>query len=278
MSTIPPLPQQGQPTPGQPVAGPHTPKKPWYLRWWSITIAGVLVLSCFGTLLGGGDESETASDTASGDGDSAAVDTGENTDADPAETEAEPVEESETDYFSSAFPVFDAVTESGSGDSVISLPAGQGIITAVHSGSSNFILTALDENNEMAELPVNTIGSYEGTSAYGLTGMGDDPASLEITAGGSWEITVAPVSQAPELGDPQKSQGDGVYRYTGGAATWQISHDGERNFIVTYVSDAAFGWDLVVNDIGSYEGTSAITSGPAVVTVNADGDWTIASS
>lgn len=92
-------------------------------------------------------------------------------DSEPAETgaEASNEEESETDYFVSAFPNFDAVTESGSGDSVINLPAEQGLITASHPGSSNFALTVLDGSNEMAELPVNTIGSYEGTTAFRLS-------------------------------------------------------------------------------------------------------------
>lgn len=279
-------PQPGHPPPGYPPQAPPPPppaaKSPWYLRWWSITIAVVFVLCCSGGVIGAlgddGDPADEASEAAgSTDGGQSGAETGEPAEAE-AEEEAAEEEEEEADYFSSTFPAFDAVTESGSGDSVISLPASQGIITASHSGSSNFTLTVLDGNNEMADLPVNAIGSYDGTTAYGLTGMGGDAVSLEITAGGAWEITVAPIADAPELGDPQESEGDGVYRYTGGAANWQMSHDGGSNFIVTYVSDSMFGWDLLVNEIGSYDGTSAVTSGPAVVVVNADGDWSITPS
>lgn len=282
-------PQPGYPPPGYPPQAPPPPPpaagRPWYLRWWSITIAAVFVLCCAGGVIGAlgedGDPADEASEAAEGADEGRAeseAETGEPAGADAEAEEEAAEEEEEADYFSSTFPVFEAVTESGSGDSVISLPAGQGVITASHSGSSNFILTVLDGNNEMADLPVNAIGSYDGTTAYGLTGMGGDAVSLEITAGGSWEITVAPIADAPELGDPQESEGDGVYRYTGGAANWQMSHNGGGNFIVTYVSDSMFGWDLLVNEIGSYDGTSAVTSGPAVVVVNADGDWSIASS
>ncbi|WP_051393144.1 hypothetical protein [Glycomyces arizonensis] len=283
-------PQPGYPQPGFVPQAPPAAKKPWYLRWWSITIAVVFVLCCSGGIIGAlGDDTDTgdeASEASSDADDQSAAETGEPAGADEAdeaggeeaEGEAEEAEEEEeADYFSSSFPVFDAVTESGSGDSVIDLPAGQGIITASHSGSGNFILTTLDENNEMSDLPVNAIGSYDGTAAYGIAGLGGDATSLEITAGGSWEITIAPIADAPELGDPQESQGDGVYRYTGGAANWKLTHDGAHNFIVTYVSDSMFGFDLLVNEIGSYDGTSAVTSGPAVVIVNADGGWSIAS-
>lgn len=261
--------------PAQPPAQPTPPaKKPWYFRWWSITIAAVLVLSCVGTILGGG--GANPSDDATAQRPAAEGTTGEN---DQQATDAEAVEEpKEADYFATAFPVFDAVTESGSGDAVITVPAAQGIITASHSGSANFILTVLDGNNSMTELPVNTIGSYEGTTAFGLQGLGGDAASLQIAADGDWEITIAPISDAPELADPQEADGDGVYRYTGDAATWQLTHDGSANFIVSYVSDDLFGFSLLVNEIGSYDGTVPVTAGPGVLVVNADGSWSIAAS
>ena len=254
-------------------------KKPWYLRWWSIALAAVLVLSCFGVVLGSDDESESAADSGDETGQTSDSTGAEaNADTDTGEAEAETEEESEPDYFTSAFPVFDPVTESGSGDNVISLPAQQGIITASHSGSSNFALTVLDEGNEMADLPVNTIGSYEGTTAYGISGLSGESVSLEVTADGAWEITIAPIADAPELGDPQEATGDGVFRYTGDAATWAVSHNGDSNFAIVELSEGTFGWDLLVNEIGAYEGTVPATAGPAVVTVNADGAWTIAAA
>jgi hypothetical protein len=196
----------------------------------------------------------------------------------PAETTEEPSEETDTADFFSQFPSFDPVTESGTGDSVIELPETQGIITASHNGSSNFVLTVLDSGNAMSELPVNVIGSYEGTTAYGMDELSEDAAALEILADGDWEITVAPVTDAPEFSDSQAAQGDGVLLYTGGPATWSLSHDGESNFAVIYVSDSFFGWELLVNEIGPYEGTVAVTSGPGVVIVTADGEWSLSPS
>jgi hypothetical protein len=198
---------------------------------------------------------------------------------DPAADSAVAAQESEeVDYFAETLPVFDAVTETGSGDAVITLPAMQGTITATHSGSANFILTVLDTDNAMTELPVNTIGTYEGTTAFGLQVLGGEAATLQIAADGDWEITIAPISEAPELTDPQETDGDGVYLYRGGAATWQLSHDGDANFIVSFISDDLFGYSLLVNEIGSYDGTVPVTAGPGVVVVNADGSWTISAA
>jgi len=199
--------------------------------------------------------------------------------SEPAETTDEASEESSEEpdagAFLAQFPTFDPVTESGTGDSVIELPASQGIITASHNGSSNFVLTVLDSGNAMSELPVNAIGSYEGTTAYGMDELSEEAAALEIVADGDWEITVAPVTSAPEFSDSQAAQGDGVFLYTGGPATWAVSHTGEANFAVVYVSESLFGWELLVNEIGPYEGTVAVTSGPGVVIVTADGEWSL---
>jgi hypothetical protein len=191
---------------------------------------------------------------------------------------AETTEETDEEDFFSQFSSFEPVTESGTGDSVIDLPAPQGIITASHNGSSNFALTVLDSGNATSELPVNVIGSYEGTTAYGMDELSEDAAALEILADGDWEITVAPVTDAPEFSDSQAAQGDGVYLYTGAPATWAVSHDGESNFAVIYVSDSFFGWELLVNEIGPYDGTVAVTSGPGVVIVMADGEWSLSPS
>jgi len=225
------------------------------------------------------DEPTQASEPPEATSEATAEETSEATSAEASEeTSEEPQEETDAGSFFAQFPAFDPVTESGSGDSVIKLPASQGTITASHDGSSNFALTVLDSDNAMSELPVNVIGSYEGTTAYGLDEISAQAASLEIVADGDWEITVAPVTDAPEFSDSQDAHGDGVYRYTGGSATWSISHDGEANFIVLYVSESSLGSEVLVNEIGSYGGTVPVTAGPGVVIVQADGDWSLAPS
>ncbi|WP_199034358.1 hypothetical protein [Glycomyces salinus] len=70
---------------------------------------------------------------------------------------------------------------------------------------------------------------------------------MEVTADGAWEITITPVADAPELSDPQESTGD--------AATWDVSHDGESNFSIVQAGDGLMEWNLLVNEIGAYEGS-----------------------
>ncbi|MBU8578958.1 TM2 domain-containing protein [Brevibacterium luteolum] len=173
-----------------------------------------------------------------------------------------------------AFGTFDPVKETGSGDTVIDMPAGAAgvLITAKYSGDSNFIIQGLDEANEISgALPVNTIGDYEGTTFVSAEGW-DATSKLQVTASGSFEITLSPVSTAAAFSG--SGSGDAVMQYTEGAATIGFTHDGESNFVVYENSDSSFGPDLLVNEIGSYDGSVPVTSGPSILIVQADGNWT----
>jgi hypothetical protein len=54
------------------------------------------------------------------------------------------------------------------------------------------------------------------------------------------------------------------------------THSGERNFVVFEETDAAFSYGLLVNEIGAYSGVVPLSAGPSVITVTADGAWTLA--
>lgn len=181
------------------------------------------------------------------------------------------------DYFAETYPTFDPAEHSGDGDGVVDLPegVGQAMVTASHDGGGNFALSALDEGNQSTgDLLVNTIGSYEGVTALGMLDLGGDPVRIAVTADGPWTITLAPLADAPAL--PESGQGDGVYRYEGDAGTWSVSHEGESNFGLSHYTSADFEMPLLVNEIGAYEGAVAVTAGPGLVVVIADGPWTIA--
>ncbi|MCH1883948.1 TM2 domain-containing protein [Agrococcus sp. ARC_14] len=191
---------------------------------------------------------------------------------------AEPVVDEPADdaasWAAGSFGSFDPVTQQGSGDSVIELPAGVGFVTATHTGSANFIVQVLDGSNQSTgDLLVNTIGNYSGQAAYGLNAFGEG-ARLQVTADGAWELTVAPIANAPELAP--SGSGDGVFLYGGDAGAAAITHDGQANFIVQQHSEDLFTMPLLVNDIGPYSGTVPLNGGPSVITVMADGGWTIA--
>ncbi|GAB3658926.1 hypothetical protein [Glycomyces tarimensis] len=224
------------------------PRIPRNARWWALGVAAVLALACSGP---GGDDAGSSGD------DAAAEESG--------------------DYFTEAYPTFEVAEFSGTGDDVVELPEGatDAMVTLTHDGSANFAVSALDENNESTgDLLVNTIGSYEGVTALGLIDLGNEPARLEVSADGSWAMTLAPFGEAAEL--PGSGTGDGVFRYEGDAATWGVTHDGESNFAVSYYTDADFEMPLLINEIGAYEGEQPVGAGPGLVVINADGSWTVA--
>jgi len=171
---------------------------------------------------------------------------------------------------------FEAVTETGTGDSLITLPEGAtgGIVTATHDGSRNFVLSVLDAaNSPTGELLVNTIGTYSGTTAWGVSALGEG-TRMQVTADGDWSITLSPMSAAPSLA--ADGAGDAVFLYDGSAGALTATHDGERNFVIVESTDKVLSMGLLVNEIGTYSGTVPLSAGPSVITVTADGRWTLA--
>jgi hypothetical protein len=137
-----------------------------------------------------------------------------------------------------------------------------------YTGQSNFVVKATDANLDALDLLVNEIGSYQGTVL-----LPDEIVNLEINASGPWTVTIAPVTTARALDQGQiAGHGDDVILYKGSAKPAAIAHDGTSNFVVkTYGGRSP---DLVVNEIGPYNGTVPLT-GPSVVGINADGNWSI---
>lgn len=259
MSTNQPPVYQQQPSNPQP---PKKAKKPIYRRGWFIVLA-IIVLLVVVTRLGGG-----SSD--SGDSNNS----GSNTTSQSQRTsESQSDQQEAKSSIDSSYGTFDAVDYSGAGAQIVPLPATSGIVYATHSGASNFSLTTLNEENEpTGDLLVNTIGSYEGTTAYGMNLLTASGTSLQIDADGAWTIHIAPLSSAEELTTPADGSGDAVYIYSGKASTWNITHHGVSNFTVSEYGS----WDpLLVNEIGTWSGQVPVKRGPAVVTITADGNWSI---
>lgn len=179
-------------------------------------------------------------------------------------------------WYDSKFGSFAPIMASGTSDSVIKLPSGTkaGIITAKYTGSDDFIITGLDSNNQQTpDLPVDTMGSYSGVTAFGLEQLGSAPTQLKVTATGSWSVTIAPISSAP-IAVPKSGTGDLVFLYNGRAANWNLGFKGSGDFIVSQFSSAIMP-NLAVDEMGNYSGTVPMDPGPSVVQVEADGSWTI---
>lgn len=178
--------------------------------------------------------------------------------------------------YDAAYGTFAPVNQTGTGDSVIALPAGAkaGIVTASHQGSSNFVLSVLDASNQpTGDLLVNTIGNYAGVTAYGMNSIGGEGVNIQVKADGAWNVTISPVSAAPALTLPGGATGDQVYKYDGAAGNWTFTNQGQSNFVVTQYGGAMP--NLAVNTIGAYSGKVPMFAGPTVITVKSDGAWTV---
>ncbi len=201
----------------------------------------------------------------------------------PAPVQPAPAPEQAPEVISAAewaltnYGSFDPIRHSGSGDSVVTLPEGvdAAMVTVSHDGAASFVVKGLDASEQPTmDLLVNTTGAYSGTVAYGLSGdVGGQAVMLAITADGNWTIDVAPLGSAEEFAG--SGSGDAVFLYSGASTSLALHHDGAKNFIVFQHTGVAFPFALLVNAVGEYVGTVPLAPGPSVVTVNADGLWTV---
>lgn len=216
-----------------------------------------------GTDSEGTEESEPATSTEAESAETTSQSTPEETTPEPA-PEPEPVEPQ---------------SFSGTGSEVVILePLGEDAFyaTVTHQGSGNVALWSVDENGQDLDLMVNEIGNYEGQVAVNFN---DDPAAIRVEADGEWTIELVHISEAPRW------DGDSTYEATGdsivivagvadGLTPVTLTHDGESNFAIWAWGESSP--DLIVNDIGTYDGTTLLPDGTVVMQVDADGNWSIA--
>lgn len=289
-------PQQGawrpgpEPAPQAPWASPapssapngQQPKKPLYKRGWFIALAVLVVVGVIGSTAAGSRSNDAAPIAAQPDSsvdgnvdgapeDEATADVESETAPPPAPPPAPPV-----NTYDEQFGTFAPISASGASDSIVELPVGAraGIVVSSYSGSGNFAILGLDVNNQTtADLLANAIGQYAGSAPYGLSGLGT-PVRLQITASGPWTLSISPVSAAAPMTLPLSGVGAGVYVYDGPAGAVSMSHDGLSNFAV--IQYGGLFPNLMANEIGAYNGVVPVQSGPSVIVITADGNWTIA--
>ncbi len=158
-----------------------------------------------------------------------------------------------------------------------------GILTVdfSHTGERNFIvnMVALEGEQWDDELLVNVIGDTEGSSVMSING---GQYQIDVDADGDWSLDL---DQPEVTADDQQEL---PVEESGSGSTWlgpftadgvneiHGTHDGERNFIVTG-HDADGGWELMINEIGEYEGSGTFRAGGGAfwIDVEADGNWTL---
>ena len=178
---------------------------------------------------------------------------------------------------------FAPFTISGSGADVIPLSVpgdGGALVDLAHNGSSNFIVQSLDAGLQLIEGLVNEIGPYSGRRGLNVGhfsfGEPDIVRHLEIDADGSWSITVRPLSQARAVEPALNGNGDDFVRFTAPTPiTMRSTHDGSSNFAIWSLEPSGALGDLLVNEIGVYNGTDPVARGIKYLDVIADGAWTM---
>lgn len=169
---------------------------------------------------------------------------------------------------------FEPTTITGTGDNVIDVPSAgmPHLMTITHDGSRNFAVHTVDSAGDDVDLLVNTIGGYSGT----VTDYQDfqDVAMLSISADGAWSITFAPLSSMQPLANGGQNTGDNVLYIDEDSLTkLHITNSGESNFSIWAVGMSDY--DLLVNEIGNYDGTVIWTEPQSFLIVNSEGTWTV---
>jgi hypothetical protein len=162
----------------------------------------------------------------------------------------------------------------GSGDDFVefSVAGNQAAVLDIsYDGGSNFAVVSYTASNDRIDLLVNVIGSYQGRVPVNFL-AGEEVGYLEITASGPWTIQTLALTDLEYHLNTASGSGDDVVVVDVSSPTLHITHDGESNFVVLAWTSTR---DLLVNEIGAYEGTVRSPTGTVVFEINADGNWSL---
>ncbi len=106
---------------------------------------------------------------------------------------------------------------------------------------------------------------------------------MDISADGSWTITIEQprpsyASPVPKMLKGTGQQASEMFYLDTGLARFEMTHDGDRNFIVWLLNDEGDQIDLLVNKIGEFDGSKAVSirkGGNYLLSISADGNWEI---
>jgi len=179
--------------------------------------------------------------------------------------------------------VINPINISGTGQQASSkfqLEKGLSIFKMTNNGSSNFSIWLMDDEGNRVELLVNEIGDFEGSKAVSISKNGE--YVLDISSSGTWNITI---EQPRKQSAPATNSFEGItqkatelFYSKKGLKTVKMTHDGKRNFAVWLLDSMGDRVELLVNEIGSFDGSKAVripTDGIYLFDIAADGNWTV---
>lgn len=162
------------------------------------------------------------------------------------------------------------------------LQKGISIFEMSHTGDSNFVVELLKSNGDYVDMPVNEIGNYSGKKAIGIEKSGT--YLLNIEADGNWTVNITQPRPSSGIKKPITFTGKGddvpqfIYIKKKGLVRFNMSHDGESNFIIWLMDGNGKYVDLLVNEIGSFSGSKALKirkKGVYLLDITADGNWSV---
>lgn len=168
----------------------------------------------------------------------------------------------------------DPITYTGSGDDYFDISPFDSLYYFQITGNSDarhFSVTGYDSSGDYTELFVNTTDYYTGS----VLDHEQNTRTLEVKAEGDWTITIVSLYTAPVLkaGETYSGIDDAVLLIPLGSSSAVINGNSlARHFAVTTYGS---GFDLLVNTVDPYNGTVRVDSDAAVMTVTADGGWSI---
>lgn len=171
----------------------------------------------------------------------------------------------------------------GTGDTAttfFTLEKGLSVFAMSHIGTSNFYIWLMKDNGDTIGLLVNEIGSFDGSTAIGITATGN--YLLDVNADGNWTVQI---KQPRPISVPTITSFSGIgmkatelFFLNSDLKIFTLSHNGSSNFIVWLLDKNGGYVDLLANEIGSYNGSTAVSidsSDPHILTIDADGSWSI---
>lgn len=165
----------------------------------------------------------------------------------------------------------------GHGDAVVNVDKWTGVALAniSYKGGGNFAVWNDDADNNHIDLLVNRIGTYTGTVLIDIHDA-DLTKRFEITASGTWSITVSPLDSVRREKVPATIVGysDDVIYLDGAPPDTLIvdASEAKGNFVI--FADGK-SHDLLVNEIAPYSGTVLVPKGALVLEVLSERAWSI---
>ena len=135
------------------------------------------------------------------------------------------------------------------------------------------VVNELDENFEDQGGGLSWFnGSFEGR--FLLNGGDSTTRYLQVETEGSWTLTIWPFLSTVEqwIGGEAHGVGPDVLLFMGEPGVVSFAHRGESNFAVDFYGDHNFP-EASINEPKNVDGTVIDPVSPAVVVIDADGEW-----